>query len=108
MGSNEEPTESTEATELPVWVLNPREEKEVFLNWRENAWKHCSEEVHAFELCEHSAGFGVWFKCRHESRAMRDCIDKRRTKECVDEERDKFIQAKIAKQKKESGSGAAK
>lgn len=30
---------------LPVWMLTPKEEKEVFENWRKNTWKYCDEYV---------------------------------------------------------------
>ncbi|ODV86546.1 hypothetical protein CANARDRAFT_183508, partial [[Candida] arabinofermentans NRRL YB-2248] len=84
---------------LPVWLLTPKEEKEVFENWRINAWKLCDEHVGAFSRCEQLAGYGVWFKCRKQSKAMRDCITNRQQQKYVDEERDKFIQKKIEYQK---------
>ncbi|GME69587.1 unnamed protein product [[Candida] boidinii] len=80
---------------LPVWMLTPKEEKEVFENWRKNTWKYCDEYVGAFSKCEQAAGYTVWFKCRKESKAMRECIRERQNSKFVDEERDKYIEDKI-------------
>ncbi|KAF6008113.1 hypothetical protein HII13_004297 [Brettanomyces bruxellensis] len=81
----------------PVWLLSPKEEKQVFNNWRDSAWKYCNEYVKKFAECEQTAGLGVWFKCKKEGKEMRNCIDGRRQKKYVDEERDKFIEEKMKK-----------
>ncbi|GMG24722.1 unnamed protein product [Ambrosiozyma monospora] len=84
---------------LPVWMLTPKEEKEVFENWRIQAWKHCDSVVKEFSKCEQMAGYGVWFKCRKEGKAMRECIRERQQEKYVDEERDKLIKLKMERLK---------
>ncbi len=81
----------------PVWLLTPKEEKQVFNNWRDSAWKYCDEYVKKFADCEKLNGLGVWFKCKKEAKEMKDCITSRRQKKYVDEERDKFIEEKMRK-----------
>ncbi|OBA14335.1 uncharacterized protein OGAPODRAFT_9870 [Ogataea polymorpha] len=92
---------------LPPWMLTPKEENEVFLNWRDNAWKACDQFVQDFVKCEHMAGYGVWFKCRKQSAKMKECIKSRQKQEYVDEERDKFIKKKmeLLKQQREGQRG---
>lgn len=80
---------------LPVWLLTPKEEKDVYNNWREHTWQHCDEYVREFSKCEQQAGLGVWFKCRKQSKAMRQCIERRKDKKYVDAERDAYIDAKM-------------
>lgn len=79
---------------LPLWMLTPREEKEVLEQYEVEIWKRCDAQSLAFKRCEHQAGVGVWFKCRAESQALKDCIYQQHTHERVDEIRDEFIRRK--------------
>ncbi|ANZ76722.1 BA75_04037T0 [Komagataella pastoris] len=80
---------------LPPWVLTPKEEKEVFENWKTTTYKACDELVKKFADCAASSGYSAWFKCRKQSKVMRDCIASRQATKYVDDERDKYIQEKI-------------
>lgn len=79
---------------LPVWMLTPKEEKEVLDQYEVEIWRKCDAFSLAFKKCESQAGVGVWFKCRSESTALKDCIYGQHTHERVDEIRDEFIKRK--------------
>lgn len=81
---------------LPVWMLTPKEEKEVFEEYIQEVYKECDDYVKAFSACEQMTGFGVFFKCRKESKAMKSCVQSHYSQEFVDEVRDKYIEKKIA------------
>lgn len=81
---------------LPVWMLTPKEEKEVFEEYIQEIYKQCDEYVKAFSACEQAAGFGVFFKCKNESKAMKSCVQSHYNQEYVDDVRDKYIEKKIA------------
>lgn len=84
---------------IPNWMLTPKEEKQVLEEYQLEVWRQCDKYVQEFKKCEALAGFGVFIKCRKESKAMKDCVDYRHQHEFVDEVRDKFIREKMQRQK---------
>lgn len=86
---------------LPSWILTPKEEKEVLEEYQREVWRQCDKYVQEFKKCEAMAGFGVLFKCREQSKAMKACVVDRHQHEYVDEVRDAYIQKKLAKRQAE-------
>ena len=100
----DEPKERTSG--LPNWVLTPAEEKKVLEEYQKEVWKRCDPYVYEFRKCEHYAGLGVFFKCRAQAKAMKDCVNHHHQHEYVDEVRDAFIQKKLAQMKEDEDAKA--
>lgn len=104
MGWLDKENEKKRIDGLPIWILTPKEEKEVLEEYQKEVWRKCDDYVQAFKKCEAMTGFGVLFKCRQESKAMKACVENQHQYEYVDEIRDAYIQKKIEKLKKENGN----
>ncbi|ONH76750.1 COX assembly mitochondrial protein [Pichia kudriavzevii] len=95
MGWYDGNSRKTRISGLPSWVLTPAEEKQVLEEYQKEVWRKCDEYVKEFQKCEASAGFGVWFKCKEEGKAMKACVEHHHQYEYVDEIRDAFIKKKM-------------
>lgn len=101
MGWLDKDNEKKRIEGLPSWILTPKEEKEVLEEYQREVWRQCDKYVQEFKKCEAMAGFGVLFKCREQSKAMKACVVDRHQHEYVDEVRDAYIQKKLAKRQAE-------
>lgn len=83
---------------LPIWVLNPREEKEACQNLKKFAYDQCSTYVEAMVECSKRNGLKVFPRCIPERDRMRECIlFYQKDSKYLDNERDKIVQEKIYK-----------
>lgn len=82
---------------IPPWMLAPYEEKEVRKITQEQANTKCAELFKKFGDCSKQHQILFSWKCADEKKAMIDCIAYWGSREVFEQERNKFIEKKIAK-----------
>lgn len=80
---------------LPLWVLTPREEKEVMAEWKKNAYAQCDLHVRAFSACAEREGAKVGVNCKNLFNDMSNCILLYNNAAEFDLARTRYIDAKI-------------
>lgn len=80
---------------LPIWVLNPTEEKEARQNLKKFAYAQCVEYVEAMVECSKIHGLKLFPACNEPRDAMRKCILSYQKDSNLDRQRDLIVERKI-------------
>ncbi|KAL2709438.1 COX assembly mitochondrial protein [Kluyveromyces marxianus] len=80
---------------LPLWMLNPAEEKEARQNLKKFAYAQCVDYVEAMVECSKIHGLKVFPACNEPRDAMRKCILSYQGDSYLDVQRDLMVQQKL-------------
>lgn len=82
---------------VPPWMLAPYEEKEVRKRTQELANQQCDKVFREFGMCSEKHQILFSWKCKDEKKAMIDCVAHWGSDKVFEEQRNLYIQEKIAK-----------
>lgn len=80
---------------LPIWMINHKDDKKIRENLKDAAWKRCDEFVAAFVQCSKEAGLMIFPKCSPQREVLHRCLLHYQKDEFIDEQVELYLEQKL-------------